>query len=273
MANGDHVGPVQDRVAPDDGAALRALAAEQRARLDVVRHNGIWDWLGGEWSGLRNPKAVLHGIWLQLAFVGLAAIALVVAGFTRGPVLWGFVVAAAVCLSLRELLLAAPMRRTRRFFRRGVIWPAVVVAHAPVGGTAAGRAHRLVAIVGRGELTPAALAALVAAGDRLRHMVDGGNGVSPELADVVSAIRRAVPEHFDGRRQPLPSRSTAAASELAQLEVPTACLPDGAWSSRLLFVFADPERRAAGSTRVVQSSLWGGGAASLCAAFPFEVHA
>src|SRR5688572_29416457 len=98
MKSGDHLGPALTEVAPNDGEALRALFAEQRARLAVVRANGIWEWLGGVPSGFGSPKAPLHGLYLQLGSIVLVAVALIVAGFTRGPWLWGIVALVAASM-------------------------------------------------------------------------------------------------------------------------------------------------------------------------------
>src|SRR5687768_2870108 len=101
MTKEDHLGPPVRDVSVDDVEQLAAVFAEQRARVAVVRENGIWQWFGGVPQGFGAPSARLHGLYLQFAFVALTAVALVVAGFTRGPWLWGPLALAAACLLAR----------------------------------------------------------------------------------------------------------------------------------------------------------------------------
>lgn len=269
-ASGDHLGPALKAVRLDDDEGLRALFAEQRARLEVVRDNEIWQWFGGVPSGFGRPAAVLHGVYLQIAFVCLCAIALVVAGFTRGPVLWVVAGLAASCLLVRALLLGPPTRQTLSFYRRAVQVPGVIVALAPA---AAGDELRGASVlVAFGVNDAAGLEGLVAAGDRLRRLVEGMETTPRRLASLVAAIlRRTTARDHDGRRSAVPSEVGPGTLELAHLRISPYFLPGEKMTSRLLFVLADPEQSTAGHARVVQSSLWGEGAAGLCAALPLEL--
>lgn len=270
MANGDHLGPALAQVEPDDAEAVQAMFAEQRARLAVVREHRIWQWFGGVPWGFGSQKALLHGLWLQLAAVGLFAIGLLVAGFTRGPWLWGVVAAALACLLLRWLVLGLPSRRTVSFYRRATLAPAVVVGAVPDADPSLAHVRCVVALVAPRGLEAAGLRAFVAAGDRLRAMVDGSVEAPGELAGLVAAIRGDLAtRRDDGRRIEAPA-ALGAGLEVARFFVPLPILPREEFSSRLLFVLLDPRRRGAGSTRVVQSSLWGNGVERLCEAFPWE---
>lgn len=269
-ASGDHLGPALTAVRLDDAEGLRALFAEQRARLEVVRDNEIWQWFGGVPSGFGRPAAVLHGVYLQIAFVSLFALALVVAGFTRGPVLWGVAGLAASCLLVRALLLGPPTRETLSFYRRAVQVPGVIVALAPA--TAGDEQRSAAVLVAFGVNDAAALEGLVAAGDRLRRLVEGMETTPAALASLVAAIlRRRTARDHDGSRTAVTAEVGPGTFELAHLRISPNFLPGEEVTSRLLFVLADPERRTAGHARVVQSSLWGEAAAGLCAALPLEV--
>ena len=120
-------GPALQRVAPTDDAAVRAVFAEQRALLDLVRRDRLWDWLGGMPAGFGHPRAALYGLYLAIAFVVFAAIALIVAGFDRGVWLLSFSGLAALCLVVRSLTEGRAVRQTKAFYRRVRTMPAVVV--------------------------------------------------------------------------------------------------------------------------------------------------
>lgn len=276
MKDGDYLGPALTEVAPNDGEALRALFAEQRARLAVVRDNaiwgsGIWEWLGGVPSGFGPPKAPLHGLYLQFASIVLVFVALIVAGFTRGPWLWGIVALAAACLLLRELLVGGSTRKTLRFYRRAVQAPAMLIAVAPAKDPSLEHARCAAALVALGDLDAAALQQLAAAADRLRRMVDGAEPVPDELAPLVASVRGGMEARIDdGSRVVVPAPLGPGRYELARLLVPLPLLPDEELASRLVFVLCDPDERAAAHTRIVQSSVWGNGVERLCDAFPME---
>jgi hypothetical protein len=273
MANGDHLGPAFTAVAPDDEAALRALFVEQRARLDVVREHRLWDWVGGMPSfGFGSPKALLYGVYLQLACIAFVAIASIVAGFTHGPVLWVILGLVASCLVLRSAVFGRPMRRARRFYERAVQAPAMIVSTSPCSDPELQGVLRTTALVALGEWDGARLAALAAAAERLQRLISGDEPVPDELAALVANARAAMGEGrvAEGSRFAAPASLCARRCELAYFLMPAPLLPQSPVASRLLFVLCDPDSQAAYHTRVVQSSLWGNGVWRLCEAFPMR---
>ena len=275
MENGDHVGPALTAVAPDDEVALRALFTEQRARLAVVRQQRLWDWIGGMPAfGFAAPKAMLHGLYLQLGAVVSFAIALIVAGFTHGPVLWVFLGLVVASLVLRSVLVGRPMRRTRRLYERAVQAPAMVVAISPCGDPSFEGVFHATALVAFGETNGERLRALATAAERLGRMADGSEAVPDELAALVATVRGAMSAPVaDGRRFEVPPSVAPGRTELAHVLVPESALPHGRITSRLLFVLCDPDSRAPQHTRALHSPMWGNGVERLCEAFPLEVSA
>ncbi len=268
MPTADHLGPMLREVAPDDAQALEAMFAEQRARVAVVRENFIWHWFGDVPSGFGSPRAQLRGVYLQLAFVALVAAALIVAGFTRGPVLWCVLAAALLCLLVREIVLTRPARATMRLFGRAVLVPAVIVARVRDPGITDIHVPLVFALLSTSPPTAASFAALLATGDRLRQLVDSAEPAPAELAATVAAIRSGAPRAaYDGSRVPV---AALGGLELARFYVPPGYMPGGELTSRLVFVLADPEARTANSTRVVQTMLWGEGGESLVRALPWS---
>lgn len=271
MTNGDHLGPALAQVEPDDGQAVQALFREQRARLDVVRDNGIWEWLGGVPNGFGSPAAPLHAIRLRLAMVALVAIALVMAGFTRGPWLWAALGLAFACGLAAALLVGPASRKTLRFYRRAVQAPAVIVADAPYEGVPAERARCAAVLVAVRSVEPRVLRPLVSAAHRLRRMVAGAEPPPAEVATFVDEVRRGLEaRRDDGSRIAVPPLFGSGDWELARVMLPIPFLPRGELSSRLLFVLLDTEQTAPGHTRIVQSELWGRGVERLSEAFPWE---
>ncbi len=60
-------GPSLHEASPSDDVAVRAVFAEQRALLDLVRGRRLWGWLGGMPSGFGHPKAALYGLYHELS--------------------------------------------------------------------------------------------------------------------------------------------------------------------------------------------------------------
>jgi hypothetical protein len=270
MTTDDHVGPVLQTVRPDDHDALRALFAEQRARLAVVRRERIWEWFAGPES--RHDTLVpLYG---KIAFMALVPVTLVVAGFTQGPVTW--LLAALCCLAwLPELLLVVPFRRRLlRRYRRAVHVPAVVLAAEPEASDPANQELRSIQVLcDPGVDSPGRLQQLLAQGDRIAAMVAGAAATEPPLAAFVTSVRvDAAARHGDGSHAAAPAGLPATA-RYARLRVSCNFLPGERLTSRLLFVFVDVDDPGPRSAGVLQPSLWGEGAASLCAAFPWPVRA
>ena len=268
------MGPALAAVELDDIEGLRALFAEQRARLAVVRENRIWQWFGGVPSGFGSPKALLHGLYLQFAFIALLPIALIVAGITRGPGLWVILALGASCLLVRSVVLGRPTRKTLRFYRRAVQAPAMVIATAPCSDPALAHLLRATALVAFGAVDGGRLAVLVSAAERLGRMIEGAEPIPDDLAPLVANVRDAMAERVaDGSRFEVPASLGVGHCELAYVLVPVPLLPEERFSSRLVFVLCDPTSRAAAHTRIVQSSLWGNGVEKLCDAFPMQVSA
>jgi len=233
--------------------------------LSVIRENKIWDWLGGVPSGFGNPGVELHSLYLGIASVALMAIALIVAGFTRGAGLWvtfGLVIA---CLVVRPLLTGPPTRKTLELFGRGEQMPAIVLAveadKEDVDITS------VAVLVGTKVESADDLNALVVAGGRVRDMVRNDEPTPADLQSFVREVRDH--EDHDGGRVPAPP-SIGKDYDVAFLTFDAADLPSEEVDSQLLFVFADPQCRDAEYTRIVAPRLWGHGAQSLCDSLPLE---
>ena len=258
-------GPALSSVTQKDDAAVQALFAEQRSLLAVVRDNKIWQWLGGVPAGFGHPLAELYSIYCAFAFVGLFAITLIVAGFTRGPALWILFGLAVLCLLVRPLLTGPATKKTLALFARGVQLPAIIVRIADF--EADGRIARLVVLVGKNVQSSDSLSALVVAGGQLRDYVQQDEATPRDLQPLVQSIRAHAT--FDGSRSAVPA-TVGKHYELAYLELNPILLPGETLDSQLLFVFADPDCRDAAHTRVVQCDLWGHGVEGLCNALPLE---
>jgi hypothetical protein len=273
MVNGDHIGPVLHRIAPADLDSLQALFAEQRARLDVVRSNRIWQWFGGVPDGFGSPKAPVHAVYLQLAFVALVGLTLVVAGCTRGPWLWATGGLAVACPLARALVFGRPVRQTLAFYERAVQMPGILVACAPeLAVPASTQLHCAAVLVARGGADARGLENLIAAGEEVRRWLSGVAAVPDAWRAVVAEVQRglAAKDH-DGSRIAVPDGLPGGAYEIARVRLATAQLPGEALTSRLVFVFADPLTPTPGHARVLHHALWGGGVETLCAALPWEV--
>ncbi len=269
MSTDDHLGPPVRDVSVDDVQQLATVFAEQRARVAVVRENAIWQWFGGVPQGFGSPHARLHGIYLQLAFAALTAVALVVAGFTRGSWLWALLALAAACLAARALVTGVPARRTLRVYRRALLVPAIVVARRRDPNIVDADVPLVHALLVAAPPTPASFAALLAAAARTRRMLDGTELVPPELAGAVARMRAGgASASYDGSREAVPQLGERV--ELARFFVPPGYTPDDRLTSRLVFVLADPDDRSAGHTRVTQPLLWGPGGEALYRALPEE---
>lgn len=266
----EHIGPALTAVRLADPGSVAALFQEQRARLKVVRDNRIWQWFGGVPSGFCSLRSELRACYLRFAALALMAIALITAGMTRGPVLWIVSASCVVCLVTAWCLDGPASRRTLQLYRRAVQIPAFVVAHAPEGADPDGRRQQLVYVVTAFDADSAfGLRRLAAAATKLRSWLAGSPAPS-ELATFVAALQQDfASRRGDGSRTPVPT-ALGSGLEVAQLRINPALLPDEELTSALLFVFADPERREAGHTRMVQSSHWGTGVETLCAEFPLR---
>lgn len=266
-------GPALTAVSAGDAQGLADLGREQRARLETLREERLWDWLGG----LDADQPSLWPLWCLFSFLGLAPLAVLTAGFTLGPVLW-CVLALTALSPLPYWLLYVPVRRrTRRLLEHAGLRPAVVVACDTAAHDEDG--DEPVAVwalagdsVGRsaGAAGPDALRALVAAGDRLAAQLREPPPADDALAPFVRGLRERIDARVaDGRRCAAP-RELGEGLEVAHLLLHPINLPGERLSSRLLFVLADVARDGPASTRVVPSPVWGRGVEALCAAFPWE---
>lgn len=268
MSTPDLLGPPLTEVAPDDAEGLRLLFQEQRARIAFVQENAAWDWFGGVPFGFGPRGTASRGVTLTLAIVVAMAVTLVVAGCTRGPVLW---IAAGLVPGLwllRYLLCGRFERATLRFYRRARLLPAVVVARSATPDDAS--VWHATAVLAAREPDTKSFAALLAAADRLRAHVDGSTAVHA-LAPVVAAIRAAGPDRFDGSRTPLP-RELGDELELTRFVLPPVDGGDERHEPRLVFVLAVPDDLRPGHTRAAAAALWGEAGRALAAALPYEVR-
>ncbi|MBK8099267.1 MAG: hypothetical protein IPK26_19330 [Planctomycetes bacterium] len=270
MATAEHLGPALSSVRLADADAVQALLQEQRARLQVVRDHRIWHWFGGVPSGFGSPGAPLQALYARFAGFALIALALIVAGFTRGPVLWVIAALAGAAFLRAWLVIGPPSRRTLQLFERAVLVPGIVIAYEPEATEPDNELLRGVwALVAFDVKSVDGLQRLDAAATRLRTMLAGTGGPEAFLQSVRGAIAA---KKADGSRIQVPAE-LGQNLELARLRVSPNLLPGGVLSSRLLFVFADPQERQAGHSRVLQSSLWGSGVDDLCEDFPLAPSA
>lgn len=266
----EHLGPALSSVRLADAEAVQSLLQEQRARMQAVREHRIWHWFGGVPSGFGSPGAPLQALYARFAGFALIALALIVAGFTRGPALWVISALAAAAFLRAWLAVGPPSRRTLALFERAVQVPGIVIAYEQEATEDDNEMLRGVwALVAFDVKSVDGLQRLDAAAARLRAMLAGSGGPEPFLQSVRDAIAN---KHADGSRIPVPAE-LGNNLELARLRVSPNLLPGGVLSSRLLFVFADPKERQAGHSRVLQSSLWGNGVDDLCEDFPLGASA
>jgi hypothetical protein len=265
----DIAGPCLTEIAPDDAAALAALAAEQRARLLTIRRERIWQWLGGL-PGLEVSPSALFGV---IAFLLLVPAAVITAGFTQGFWLWILLGLAFASVLPWRLRVWPVRRRTLAFYQRGELRPAVVLAAEPEACNPDNQKRRALHLLVGGPLGgPAQLQTLLAAGNSLAAMVAGRSEAPAAVAAFAAAIRDDVQQHrCDGSRTAAPA-ALGQGLEYARVSGNPTFLPEERLTSRLLFAFVDPAGRGPGSSKVLQSSVWGGGVRSLCAAFPWEVQ-
>jgi hypothetical protein len=266
-------GPALRRVSATDEAAVRAMFAEQRAMLELVRRDGLWDWLGGMPAGFGNPKAGLYGIYLAVAFVVFAALALIVAGFDRGVWLLSCAALAALCLVARALTEGRAERQTEAYYRRARTMPAVVVAVGEPDWDGSSDDDPddpptpAALLVGVGCESAEDLDALLRAGRQLRAAVVDPGAADGELAGLARELRDEV--SCDGSRRAAPS-ALGAGVDVAFVGLHLPWLPNREHDSELLFVLADPDRRDAAHTRQAHHVTWGPGGVSLCGALPWE---
>lgn len=263
-----HYGRSHDNLPPDDDAALAEFFDEQRARVEVIRRNRIWDWLGGSALGFSRPQRLLRGVWLELSSMALLVLTVLAAGFTRGPVLWTFAALTLLCLAVGRWLRTQPLELTAAHYRRARVLPAAIFAHTTdrIGEVEAPVVHALVGLEVR---TWKELRELVAQAERLEAFVHGRTEVPPAWSPFVAARREDLRAKLrDASRLPVP-----AELGLGNVQVLRDCcaphwLPNGELDSRLIFVLADPENLGPERARVMFHQTWGTGATSLCEQFP-----
>lgn len=262
-------GPALSDIAPDDVDALAALAAEQRARLATIRHERIWAWLGG----IPNYEVCRTALFGIIAFMLLVPATAITAGFTQGPTPW-VMAALTVASVLPYWLCVWPARRQGlRLCWRGELRVAVAVAaEAEACDPHNERLRVLHALVGEPLGSPQQLQNLIADGDRLRAMLDGRMPVPSQLAAFVAAQQELL------RKRQVDNSLIEAPLEFgpgrtyARLWLSPNLLPEECLTSRLLFLYIDPQRRGRHRARSVPAAVWGEGVGSLCAAFPWQVQ-
>jgi hypothetical protein len=269
MAN-DHLGPALRAASLRDAGTLRDLFAEQRARLQVVREHRLWHWFGGVPNGFGSPRAALHGLYLQGAFVLLLVAAIFTAGFTYGIALWSMLGAAFACLLAKSLLLGPPTRRTLQLYARAVPWAGIVVAHdARLADPGDEEERAAVVLATLADPDGQRLPRLVAAAARVRAWLAGSEAPPAACVPSVQAIRDAIAAgRGDGSRVRAPAELGDAAFAIAFVRLSRYHVPQQEVTSRLLFGIADPERSDEGSTRVTHCTLWGNGVEALAAELP-----
>jgi hypothetical protein len=263
-----HYGRSHDVLPPDDDAALADFFAEQHARLEVIRRNEIWDWLGGNVLSFSHPERLLRGVWTEIASMALLVLTILVAGFTHGPVLWSFAALTLACLVLGRWLRTQPLKQTAAHYRRAQVFPVAIFAHTTdrIGEAEVPVVH---ALVGLDVRTWKDLRELMAQAERLEALVDGRVEVPTALSAFVEERRNDLrSRRRDASRVPVPPELG-----LGRVQVLRDCcaphwLPHGELDSRLLFVLADPERLGPERARVMFHQTWGTGARSLCERFP-----
>jgi hypothetical protein len=261
-----HIGPALYELSPDDDEGVRELFAEQRARIEVVRRNGIWGFMGG----IRGEE--LRWIYAQIASLPAMVLLLLVAGFTRGPVLWG---CAALAFALFVAGWIGRFRNRRRWisiYRRGVLRPAVVVAFDPKLPADPVTPRWMHVLVGLDVEEAKGLRRLIETGDRLRGMIEHGIDVPGPLAAFVEQARKACLDRVsDGSRIVPPDALNGGRAELARLGVDPETLPGGRFASRLFFAFVDEADRGGESVLQVPSeAIWGACIQDVCRRFPLE---
>ena len=263
-----HFGRSHASLPPDDDDALADIFEEQRARVEVIRRNRIWDWLGGPALSFSRPELLLRGVWIEISSMALLVLTVLVSGFTRGPVLWSFAAVTLACLVIGRWLRTQPLAATAAHYRRARVFPAAIFAHTTerIGEVEAPVVHALVGLEVR---TWKELRELMANAERLEALVHGRAEVPPAWSKFVEERRNDLRSKLhDASRVAVPAELGFGKVQVLRDCCAPHWLPSGELDSRLLFVLADPDNLGPERARILFHQNWGTGAVSLCEQFP-----
>lgn len=259
---------------PDDDVSLQALLAEQRARSEIIRRHHLWEWLDGIPLHFVDTTGVERGLYLEMGAMVLSVLAVLTAGFTRGPVLWTLVGACLLCAVVGRWLNTRPIKESLAYYGRSEFAPAAIVAH---GAETRGRTkptYWFHALVRPGLANWRELRELIGAATRLEAILAGREECPRDLKDFVERVGKSPGlELYNSPRIPLPPVRGFEGLELACVISHPKAFPGGRMVSRLAFVLLDTTDRAPWRTLLLRSPLWGTRADELCAHFPLETAA
>ncbi len=268
-----HYGRSHEFLLPDDDDALADFFDEQRARVEVIRRNKLWDWLGGVPLRWAHPWWLLYGVRAEMASAPLLVLTILVAGFTRGPVLWSCATLTVACFLVGRLLQAIPSVLSVAHHRRAEVFPVAIFAHGTkrVANQEFPYFH---ALVGLDVRTWKELRDLVSRARRLDELVAGRCDVPPEQREFVESLRTDfAAEVYDGSRRPVLAGTGLGEVQILRAACALESLPEGKLHSRLLFALADRRRLGPDRALILYRDLWATGTPSLCAQFPLEARA
>ncbi len=256
---------------PDDEVSLQALLAEQRARAEIIRRYGLWDWLYDLPLFFVKRGGIELGANLKLAGMGLLIASALTAGFTQGPLLWLLSAACLICVILGRWLGSKPIKESLAYYQRSVFAPAAIVTHGVEVGADSRPQYWIHVLVRPSVSNWRELRALIAAAQRLEAVLAGREPVPPQLREVVEQVRAAPGLKLnEAPRFPLPPLRGFEGLELAGVISHPNAFPNGRMDSRLAFVLLDETDRAPRRTLLLRSPLWGTRIEELCAHFPLE---
>lgn len=238
-----------DGVDTESEADLRALAKEQRARVETLRENELWTWYQGNPGDTRGYLAVLGAVGSVL----LVTLMTLVAPFHQGAGLLILGLLGVLCALPHWLWYRPAIQSGIAIFRRYELRPAAFFVVEPglekEDDDRLGAAH---VVIGKAFEHPEDVRALVSAADAL--------AADPpvENANAVEAARH------DGSRQ------IAGAHEVAHLLINTCFLPEERLSSKHIYVFVDPSHRGPHSVRLATHWVWGEDLSLLLDAYPWR---
>lgn len=268
-----HYGRSHEVLPPDDDDALADFFAEQRARVEVLRRNRLWDWIGGVPLRWAHPRWLLYGVWAEMASAPLLVLTILAAGFTHGPVLWSLAGLTVACFLVGRLLQAIPNALSIAHHRRAEVFPIAIFAHG-TKRVAEQEFPYFHALVGLDVRTWKDLRKLVSQAERLESLVAGHGEAPPELRDWIEQLRAEFSAQVcDGSRLAVPAASGLGDAQVLRAGCGFDWLPERKLDSRVLFVLADRRRLAPDRLQLLYSQLWGTGAPSLRARFPLERRA
>jgi hypothetical protein len=265
-----HAAPPLHEVSPDDRDQVRAALAEARARVEVAR-TAIQGFLGED-----EPfGSSLWKVVLCFAVMLLTPLTLFVVAFTTGRVAqWQVAINATLGITAL-ILVRADLRRVRRRRAEISIAPlAVVIAHPKLGDAKDEHLRPCYGVLSFDRNLEADPLRMLAIARRVELALR--RAMQPEDHESRRFVEEVAPRVAQGRvgapGRPVPMAWTGGAqARFVELKLSRNLLPNEVLDRRLILVLAHPEDPSSAMTGTAQSEgLWGDGAVSMTAAFPWR---